>query len=288
MSDLEVLNLRQAGSVADTINRKQYNTDSDAAADRKDLARRMANGIHIEKEITDAKVNGSGTGVGVGTGGVGVGHGRFKGDITRMAQIDFYEGMLYSDVKESVFQDCFRDLDSDNDVELSQEEIDDYKYYLQLQQENKRLNRELSHNDIKVDRAKTAAALFGCLGGFVGFLGTYMPLVHKFDTIVKKGNLIHNGNKLVGFSSTDKGCEKIFNALCDVESGLGANSTSVILKSILGIVAGAAVLGYGAYYLTSHSKSGKEARNKKLQLEQEIIKNEAEINSMSRYSHIYG
>ena len=270
-----------------------------------DLARRISEGIHIKKVVADGKLNGtySGAGVGAGTGGVGVGaqSGTIRGDISRTVEMDFYEGQLITDVKESVFKDCFMDLDIDKNGKLTADEINSYKNYVKTREDRKSLDEEFGKCCRKEAMPRMYGSFAGVIGAIAGGLATNGILGKIVDYLSPhtvyggsckkdfarimaehKDHVLVRGELLVGTTPTKY---KILRALID-----RWESKTALYKGItaFGTVAGAALIGYGVYKLVSRIKYVKEAKEQMPQMETEIANSNNEINRLKeQYSHIY-
>ena len=266
-----------------------------ANAGKEDLARRIANGIHVKKVVKDGNFNGTyeGGSVGVGFGsngnvGVGVGgeSGTVNGEISRTIETDFYEGMLITDVKESVFKSCFRDLDLNNNGELSSSEIYSYKNYVKNRNIINELNEELMIHKCR----NTTPLISGCMAGGVGAIaggiathGILTSIVDKlgdfstyWDSCRKdfpelmakyKDHVLLDDRLLVGINPKKY---KIYKALKGSrwQDGIGTGLSRSL--TAMGVIAGAALLGYGVYKLVSMHKSVKEAKEQMPKLKAEI------------------
>ena len=317
MTNVEIINLKPEYQKMVMNNQQKYNPDfngelNDAEIsvlmaetgvksvkelmpvnEKDDLSRRIANGIHVKKVVTDSQLNGSyeGGGVGVGTGGVGVGAegGTIQGDISRTIEIDFYEGQRISDVKESIFKDCFRDLDLNRDGQLSANEIESYKNYLKLRDTNEKLHSDLKLCNDTIKGPKQIGAALSWLGGIAGAALTGVGL---------KG-LLNLSKYHFYWSKEAKGLafdKPIYEKMHDLltkdlayESLPSLNSGFSKTTILCGALVGTCLCGFGIYKAITkrNAKSIEEAKKRKPQLEIDIKGSDTEVNRLKkRYTHI--
>lgn len=261
----------------------------------------IGQGIHITVNDT-ARFEGYGTtaGVGFGTNGVGYGVGLsdIDGNIITKKEIDFTADKSIDDVPEKKFKTMFRDLDLDKNGKLSQSEIDAYKNYLKLRDENCKKHQRYDDASSNAALPTITGIVSGLIGGVVGAVisnkGLSMLMEYLSPTKIygascndlfpgiiakTKQYVFENGDLLVGTTPLKN---KMLKAIQHAEYDTPKNSLIALGGVALGLLA-----GYGAYKYVSNLSSTKNNKCEAEQLRKELERDDAEIKKLDeQYKHI--
>ena len=201
----------------------------------------------------------------------------------------FKVGQKYSEIEDERLKPIFENLDLNGDKELSKNEIDAFKNYLKLKDENYKKHQQFDKAKWNANKPLYASGISGILGGIAGIL---------------------TGNKIMKsiYNATD-GSPNWFNKTFFKEvvtkhfvTGSSKNhcigdylySTSEVvgtpIKNKLVLVGGfllAGLAGYGIYKLVSKLSSVQEGKQEKEKLSAELEKEDAQIKKLdAQYKNI--